>query len=161
MLIENFAALLSAKPVGKDRWRAVCPCHDDTRPSLDISRGRVQPIMVICRVCDARAPEVAQALGLKVGDLCHDRPLNRHFTRGSRHAERPSFDPVHAAEHIRLEAMVLALLAEKVKLGQALTEAEHKRLDFTLRRCDMITTQAGGGTEPSELARLRGRKAAA
>ena len=69
MLIENFAALLNAKPVGKDRWRAVCPCHDDTRPSLDISRGRVQPIMVICRVCDARAPEVAQALGLKVGDL--------------------------------------------------------------------------------------------
>lgn len=161
MLIENFADLLNAKPVGPDRWRAICPCHDDTRPSLDISRGRVQPIMVICRVCDARAPEVARAMGLKVADLCHDRPANGHFTRGSRRPERPPFDPVHAAEHIRLEGMVLALLAEKIKLGQALTEAEHKRLDLTLHRCDLIVSQAGRRGEPPELARLRGRKVAA
>lgn len=156
MLIENLAALLNAKPSGPGRWKAICPCHDDTRPSLDISRGHTQPIMVICRVCDARAPEVAQAIGLKVADLCHDRPANGHFSRGSRRAERPPFDPIRAAESVRHEGAVLALLAAKIKRGESLTADEDARLDTLVRRMDAVTDQ--GDREPPELARLRGRK---
>jgi hypothetical protein len=108
---------------------------------------------------NARAPQVALAMGLKVSDLCHDRPANGHYTRGSRCAERPPLDHAFAAEHLRMEATVLILLAEKVR--PALAAEEQKRIDLLLRRCDMIVEQAGGGREPLELARLRGRKAAA
>ena len=156
MLIENFVALLRAKKVGPNRWRALCPCHDDTRPSLDITPGHTQPIMVICRVCDARAPQVAVALGLRMADLCHDRPGT--FTPSRRREERPPFDPVRAAESIAAEAWVLAELAEKFKRGESLTPADHSRLNTIIRRMDTVKDQAGH--EPPELARLRGRRAA-
>ncbi len=37
MTADAFAGLLQARRVGRDRWQARCPAHDDRHPSLAIT----------------------------------------------------------------------------------------------------------------------------
>jgi hypothetical protein len=49
-------------------WRAHCPAHEDTHPSLSISEGRQGRVLLRCwSGCETR--EVLAALGLRWSDL--------------------------------------------------------------------------------------------
>jgi len=50
-------------------WKVPCPCHEDTHPSLGLAIGREGKILVNCRVCGAKMPAVAEAIGLQQSDF--------------------------------------------------------------------------------------------
>jgi len=53
--------------------RAVCPCHDDHKPSLDI-KAAPGKVLIICRVCGSEAtPDILAKIGWTKGDLFDNR----------------------------------------------------------------------------------------
>jgi hypothetical protein len=52
-----------------DGWMALCPAHDDHDPSLSVTEGEEQPVVLHCWAgCTPR--EVVAALGLDFTDIC-------------------------------------------------------------------------------------------
>ena len=69
METENILSRLSlVKRQGKGQYTALCPCHDDHRPSLAIKEGD-KGVVMSCPVCGADGKAVMQALGLDVREL--------------------------------------------------------------------------------------------
>ena len=49
MTVEQFLTRLThVRSTGHDRWQAVCPAHDDARPSLSIKRGDGGQLLAYC-----------------------------------------------------------------------------------------------------------------
>ncbi|MCG3139126.1 MAG: hypothetical protein HJJLKODD_03005 [Phycisphaerae bacterium] len=67
--IENILSQLHhVKMIGKDKWQARCPAHNDRTPSLSIMPGDDGRILLKCHAgCTTQS--VIQAAGLKMADL--------------------------------------------------------------------------------------------
>ena len=50
-------------------WRACCPAHDDTNPSLDVDQGTDGTVLLCCRSRGCSVVAITHALGLELGDL--------------------------------------------------------------------------------------------
>lgn len=69
MSIESFLNNLhKVKPQGRNKWVALCPCHDDKNPSLAISDDN-GIVLIHCFGCGANAVEVAHKLGVDLSEL--------------------------------------------------------------------------------------------
>ena len=75
-LNEILNRLSGVKSVGREHYIALCPCHDDHHPSLDIALKNGK-ILMCCPVCGADGVKVMQALGLKSRDLFDDSKFDR------------------------------------------------------------------------------------
>jgi hypothetical protein len=73
MNAESIAQLLNARPVGRGRWQAKCPSHDDRHPSLSISQGH-SGLLLRCWSHGCSVEQIVTALGLSMRDL-FDAPL--------------------------------------------------------------------------------------
>ncbi len=69
--VDEFLALLEkVKPAGKDRWKALCPAHNDRTPSLSVT-ALPDKILVRCQAgCHINA--VLAALKIEMSDLFFD-----------------------------------------------------------------------------------------
>lgn len=68
-LITHFDGV---KSLGDNHYLALCPCHNDHNPNLDISIG-AKGIVMSCPVCGADGKRVMEAKGLDVKDLFFDQ----------------------------------------------------------------------------------------
>lgn len=75
-LNEILNRLNGVKSVGREHYLALCPCHDDHRPSLDIA-VKNNKILMCCPVCGADGVKVMQTLGLNARDLFDDSKRER------------------------------------------------------------------------------------
>ena len=75
-LNEILNRLSGVKSVGREHYLALCPCHDDHRPSLDIA-VKNNKILMCCPVCGADGVKVMQTLGLNARDLFDDSKRER------------------------------------------------------------------------------------
>ena len=67
--VNNFLnRLQKVKQVGNDKYIALCPVHDDNNPSMTIKIVD-DKILAYCFACGAKAPAIAEAVGLKTSDL--------------------------------------------------------------------------------------------
>jgi hypothetical protein len=57
-----------------DGWKALCPAHDDNDPSLSVTEGDDQPVVLHCWA-GCRPEAVVDALGLQWGDICEGEPI--------------------------------------------------------------------------------------
>ena len=68
---------LAVRQVRTDSFRASCPVHNDSSPSLHVSWRRGQgsgAVLLFCHGCQARTEDLVEAIGLTMGDL-FDEPL--------------------------------------------------------------------------------------
>ena len=68
MTAAAFANLVCARSVGRGRWMARCPAHDDRSPSLSIREGRDGRVLAHC-FGGCALDAVIAALGLSCRDL--------------------------------------------------------------------------------------------
>lgn len=83
-VVDAFARVSAVAPKQTPRGvKVCCPAHDDKMPSLDITRGTDQPVLIKCWAgCDVE--DVLAAAGLTWADVSADKPM----------PERPSSAPV-------------------------------------------------------------------
>lgn len=68
MTAQEVANLANARTTGVGKWQARCPAHDDRSPSLSISLGREERVLVHCFAgCTLHA--VLEGLGVSAIDL--------------------------------------------------------------------------------------------
>jgi DNA primase len=67
--IENVLSRLEGVREASGGWMALCPAHSDHDPSLSVTEGEEQPVLLHCWAgCTPRA--VVAALGLDFSDIC-------------------------------------------------------------------------------------------
>lgn len=71
MTVSDFIARYfpQAQVLGQGHYKALCPCHADKSPSLDIKEGDRGRILVKCFACGATGDAVCRALGMEMGEL--------------------------------------------------------------------------------------------
>ena len=93
---ELLPCLRGVKEVGREQYLALCPCHDDHRPSLSVRSG-IKGIIMTCPVCGANGAQVMQALGMSVRDLFYEqtdsRPESYSRPESTESSERPERPP--------------------------------------------------------------------
>lgn len=72
LITQHFSG---AKRLSDNHYLTLCPCHDDHKPSLDISKGE-KGIVMSCPVCGADGKRVMKAKGLSVSDLFYEQRNN-------------------------------------------------------------------------------------
>jgi len=63
----DFLSLFEVKPTGKDQWLALCPGHNDRKPSLSIKLVDGK-ILLHCHA-GCSTPNIVASLGLTMADL--------------------------------------------------------------------------------------------
>lgn len=80
-VVRNALHAAGCDPRGGQRIQAKCPAHDDSNPSLSVTRGTAQPVVLTCHA-GCPPDNVLAALRLEWSDLCEDdqdyeRPVQR------------------------------------------------------------------------------------
>ena len=124
-----------------DKWIALCPAHDDRRPSLSIREAEDGKVLLKCWT-GCGAAEIVSAIGLCLADLFPGdrRTLRDHGTGPLR---RP-FDYRDALAGIAHEATVARLIVEAACSGGTLSDEDVHRLSQAEERIDAALHAAGG-----------------
>ena len=133
--------LEKVKRTGPGKWQALCPAHDDRRPSLSIKEADDGRVLLRCwNGC--RAAEIVLALGLSLADLFPGdrRSLADHGTGPMR---RP-FDYRDALTGIAHEATVARLIVSAINRGDDVDADALDRLALAEERIDDALRAAGG-----------------
>jgi len=137
---EVLARLDGVRQTGPDRWVALCPAHDDRRPSLSLREGRDGRVLLHCFAgCGGLA--VLDALGLEWRDL-YPRPAAMYryasYAREARREDRPPRLPAYdALTLLDREATVVELVAERLLRGDPV-ERHAECLKTAARRIAVI-----------------------
>ena len=117
--------LEKVKRTAPDKWVALCPAHDDHRPSLSIKEAEDGRVLLKCW-SGCGAAEIVSALGLSLADLFpgDQRSLSDHGTGPMR---RP-FDYRDALQGIAHETLVARLIIEAANTGQEMDAGSLDRL---------------------------------
>lgn len=76
MRMEDFLRQIEGVRRSGNGWIAPCPAHDDKRPSLSISLGNDQRILIFCFTGCSTA-EICEALNIGVSDLFPSKSRSR------------------------------------------------------------------------------------
>ncbi len=129
------------KSTGPGKWQALCPAHDDKRPSLSIKEADDHRVLLKCW-SGCGAAEIVSALGLSLADLFPGdrRSLHQHGTAPVR---RP-FDYRDALTGIAHETLVARLIIEAVNSGEDVDADALDRLALAETRISDTLAAAGG-----------------
>ena len=122
--------LEGAKSCGPGRWMARCPAHEDRGPSLSVRELDDGRLLLHC-FAQCETGDVLAAVGLSLGDLfpeplAHNKPAARDYRHT--HAAR------EALKLVDFESLLVAIAAEHMAAGRALTVEDRSRLrDAALR----------------------------
>lgn len=119
---DFLSRLLQVKRTGPNRWLALCPAHDDRKPSLNV---RIEPDgtkLVICRAgCDQE--EIRHAMGCEWADFypekstgVYDRKLPRAFTTAE------------IFEALETEITIVALIACDIAADKPVSKEDKDRV---------------------------------
>jgi hypothetical protein len=133
--------LHKVKRTGEDKWQALCPAHDDKRPSLSIREAEDGKVLLKCW-SGCGAAEIVSALGLSLADLFPGdrRSLGNHGTGPMRR----HFDYRDALTGIAHEATVARLIVEAVNRGEEMDAESLDRLALAEERISDALSAAGG-----------------
>ena len=101
-------------------WLARCPAHDDRSPSLSIATGDDGKVLLHC-FAGCGAADVVEAIGLELSSLFPET----HDWKGQR---RTNVDYKALCHFIQHEITVLIIAAQKVRVGEVLTEDDQETL---------------------------------
>lgn len=105
-----FPQLNKLASVGRNRWKACCPAHDDKSPSFAIGIGDSGQILFKC-FSGCSADEICNALGMEMTDLFPDSATPR------------TSRPLQPTE----DTFVIAIYKSQARKGVRHTDADRAR----------------------------------
>lgn len=127
------------KRTAPDKWQALCPAHNDKRPSLSIREADDHKVLLKCW-SGCGAAEIVNALGLSLADLF---PGDRYSVTNTKRMRKP-FDYRDALQGIAHEAAVTRLIVAAVNRGDELGVESLDRLAQAEERIAAALSAAGG-----------------
>lgn len=119
MPIETFLNRLhKVKSKGKNKWVALCPCHNEKTPSLAITDDN-GVVLMHCFGCGANAVEVAGAIGVDLGELFPDGVT--YEKQGRRY-----FPADQVLDALKVESTVLYLISKRMLEGEMSEELKNE-----------------------------------
>ena len=96
----------------KRRWKALCPAHNDTNPSLSITKGDRAWLIKCWSGCDIK--DICDAVGLRVQHLWFD-------------GSKPSQMDRKQQEHLELQRTIIFIHENSINPLTEADKAEYKR----------------------------------
>ena len=122
--MSNLDKLLSrldlVKRIGNDRYKAICPSHDDRSPSLAIKDDGGRLLLHCFSGCETA--DVLGAIGLTFADIMPSK------STGNFKKDRKPFYAIDVIGIIKNEATLVYIYASDMAKGLALTSADKDRL---------------------------------
>ncbi|MBU2719705.1 hypothetical protein HF563_10045, partial [Acidithiobacillus ferridurans] len=106
---EILSRLQRVKKIAPDKWTALCPAHDDRRPSLSIREADDGKILLHCWA-GCGAADIVNALGLTLTDLF---PRTNRYNVGEARSVRRVWAHREALQGIAHEAIIVRLFIER------------------------------------------------
>lgn len=121
MIVNQFLVhLTKVRSIGRDRWQACCPAHEDRSPSLSIKLGGDGRLLVHCFAgCTAR--EVVESVGMGLADLFPDGAFDREAYARQKQAEEAADRAVH-------DALIVKLARCDIAKGKPLTTSQQQEV---------------------------------
>lgn len=133
--IDDFIARLDgARQRRPNQWMALCPAHDDKRPSLLVETGDDGRLLVYC-YAGCGAAEVVAAVGLRLADLFPKREADDQ-RRHIRH--RPTIEARDVIDALDRERLLVLTIAQDVVSGKTLKAADLERLSLAGHRMQRL-----------------------
>ncbi|MSR08856.1 MAG: DNA primase [Gammaproteobacteria bacterium] len=130
--------LEKVRQTGRDTWVALCPAHDDTRPSLAIRGLSDGQVLLFCRSRDCAVEDIVAAVGLTMAVLFPDRPTSP-YSRPQRHRWPPA-DLLRMAGR---DARVVGIGALMMTSGDPLSEVDRQCILDAATRLIRTADEAG------------------
>ena len=122
--MSNLNILLSrlekVQRIGNDRYKAICPAHDDRSPSLAIKDDGDRLLLHCFSGC--QTIDVLGAIGLNFSDIMPDK------ADGNFKKDRKPFYAMDILSIIKFEATLVYIYASEMAKGLTLTSADRERL---------------------------------
>ena len=106
--------------IGNDRYKAICPAHDDRSPSLAIKDDGGRLLLHCFGGC--QTIDVLGAIGLYFTDIMPDK------AEGNFKKDRKPFYAIDMLSIIKSEATLVYIYATDIAKGLTLTGADNERL---------------------------------
>lgn len=125
-------ALQKVKRTGQGRYVALCPVHDDRKPSMAITETTEGGVLIHCFACGANGAEVCNALGIDQSELFPPRLDNDY--KNVRKKPPLLFTDRQLLECIEFETLIVALCAKEIAQGKQLSQSDAKRVETAYKR---------------------------
>lgn len=126
-------ALQKVKRTGQGRYVALCPVHDDRKPSMAITETSDGGVLIHCFACGANGAEVCGALGIDQSELFPPRLDNEDY-RNVRKKPELLFTDRQLLECIEFETMIVLAAAKQIATGKKLSDVDLSRVDVAQKR---------------------------
>jgi hypothetical protein len=137
MIADTLLSRLDAvKQMGRDRWLARCPAHDDRHPSLSVREADGERVLLKCW-SGCTAADVLAAVGLQFDALYP--PRSSHHHRG----ERRPFPAVDVLRAVSSEALIVAVAGSHLANGGTLSDEDRARLLIAAERIATAVRESG------------------
>ena len=120
------------KPVGKDRWVARCPVHQDKDFAMSIKPADTGGVMAYCHACGANGLELYNALGLDLDELFGGRKLERSDT---------PYCPQNIKDEYDVDKIVILISENSIAKNLPMTWADKKRHRLAVARSEGVKTK--------------------
>lgn len=100
---DALAQALQGKAAGKGKWVALCPAHEDSKPSLSITNGRTGRAIFVCRAgcMQEQVIEALQARGLWAQPRGRSAARSPSaYAQGAASPEPRRLDPLRILDHL-------------------------------------------------------------
>lgn len=122
MGVETLLSRLhGVRPTGPGRWAALCPAHEDRRPSLGIRQADDGRVLIVCRA-GCHSLTVLHCVGMEFTDLFPEPLTPERLPR-----IRAPFSALDALKTLAEESAVVAIMAANLAEGEAPSEDDKDR----------------------------------
>jgi len=139
--MSNLDKLLSrldlVKRIGNDRYKAICPSHDDRSPSLAIKDDGGRLLLHCFGGCETA--DVLGAIGLTFADIMPDN------SKGNLKKDKKPFFAIDVLKIIKFEATLVYIYASDLAKGLVLTSSDKERLLLATSRINHAYEVAKNG----------------
>jgi len=125
------------KRIGNDRYKAICPAHDDRSPSLAIKDDNGKLVIHCFSGCENS--DIVAAIGLTLGDLMPEKAM------GNFKKDRKPFYAMDILGIIKFEATLTYIYASDMAKGLALSSNDKERLLLAASRINHAYEVAKNG----------------
>jgi len=121
MIDVLLSRLQKVKVAGANKWKACCPAHEDSDPSLSIAEMKDGRILVHC-FAGCGASDIVESIGLALGDLFPNGSLGEY--RGYETIKRDIADSKKNKDELLKDKAILLVAKSMRENGERLTPQE-------------------------------------